>query len=72
MLDNNCYNNKSSKSYFASLLFGLIFKAFLKQIIALSYSRVPGQGDIYVKGSGNINDLNLNNLFKKPPKKIED
>lgn len=41
-------------------------------IIALSYSRVPGHGDIYVKGPGNINDLNLNNLFKKPPRKIED
>ena len=40
--------------------------------VALSYCRVPGQGDIYVKGSGNINDLDMNKLFKKPPKKIED
>ena len=40
--------------------------------IALSYSRVPGQGDIYVKGPGNINDIDMNKLFKKPPKKIED
>ena len=36
--------------------------------IALSYCRVPGYGDVYVKGSGNMNDLNLNELFKKPPK----
>lgn len=39
--------------------------------IALSYSRVPYHGDIYVKGNGNINDLNLNDLFKKPPKHID-
>jgi len=39
--------------------------------IALSYCRVPGYGDIYVKGFGNINDIDMNK-FKKPPKKIED
>lgn len=35
--------------------------------IALSYARVPGQGDIYVKGSGNLKDINLDNQFYKVP-----
>lgn len=29
------------------------------------------EGDIYVKGPGNINDLDLNSMFYKPPKKID-
>lgn len=36
--------------------------------IALSYSHVPMHGDIYVRGPGNINDVDMNKHFRRPPK----
>lgn len=39
--------------------------------VALSYARVPNIGDVFVKGNGNINDLNLNSLFYKVPKELK-
>lgn len=39
--------------------------------IALSYSRVPGHGDVYVPGPGNIDDLKMERLFRKPPKNLK-
>lgn len=39
--------------------------------IALSYAEVPRIGEVYVKGSGNFNDLDLNKLFKKIPKGLQ-
>ena len=35
--------------------------------IALSYAYLPQFGNIYVKGNGNLGDLDLNKLFKKSP-----
>lgn len=39
--------------------------------IALSYSKIPMYGNVYVKGSGNINDIDLNSIFKKVPNKVK-
>lgn len=39
--------------------------------IALSYSRVPTFGDIYVKGNGNLSDINLRKEFKIVPAKLK-
>ena len=39
--------------------------------IALSYSNVPNVGDVYVKGIGDINDLVLEDIFKKVPKSVK-
>ena len=39
--------------------------------IALSYSRVPYHGDIYVKGPGNLDDLNFKDILYESPKHIE-
>ena len=39
--------------------------------IALSYAEVPNIGEVYTKGSGNFNDLDLNKLFKKIPKGLQ-
>ena len=39
--------------------------------IALSYAQVPRIGEVYVKGSGDFNDLDLNKLFKKVPKGLQ-
>ena len=36
--------------------------------IALSYSHVPMHGDIYVRGPGNINDVDMKKHFRRPPK----
>ena len=58
----NDFNNKTVN---------LIYHYTKNGKIALSYARVPGFGDIYVKGTEDFNDDDLKEWFKKSPNKDE-